>query len=110
VCNARWFPSSLSIIARTPNGIVIFAVATNLDSRDIGRAELKAEMINGFTPAMTVVKLNPDPYRSGKPHVRFDEGGQARACSLLYPLNRYPVVVSPVVVSHPRRKPISCIN
>jgi len=25
------------------------------------------------------------PY-AGEPHVRFDEGGQARACSLLYPL------------------------
>jgi hypothetical protein len=23
---------------------------------------------------------------AGKPHARFDEGGQARACSLLYPL------------------------
>jgi len=22
---------------------------------------------------------------AGKPHARFDEGGQARACSLLYP-------------------------
>ena len=23
---------------------------------------------------------------AGKPHARFDEGGQARACSLLYPV------------------------
>ena len=23
---------------------------------------------------------------AGKPHARFDEGGQARACSLLYPM------------------------
>ena len=27
---------------------------------------------------------------AGKPHARFDEGGQARACSLLYPLGYRP--------------------
>ena len=26
---------------------------------------------------------------AGEPHARFDEGGQARACSLLYPLIPY---------------------
>ena len=26
---------------------------------------------------------------AGKPHARFDEGGQARACSLLYPFSSF---------------------
>ena len=34
---------------------------------------------------MPSVKNIGKPY-AGKPHVRFDEGGQAIACSLLYPL------------------------
>ncbi|OGT12816.1 MAG: hypothetical protein A3F73_12980 [Gallionellales bacterium RIFCSPLOWO2_12_FULL_59_22] len=34
---------------------------------------------------MPSVKNIGKPY-AGEPHVRFDEGGQARACSLLYPL------------------------
>ena len=33
---------------------------------------------------MPSVKNIGKPY-AGKPHVRFDEGGQVRACSLLYP-------------------------
>jgi len=33
------------------------------------------------------------PY-AGEPHVRFDEGGQARACSLLY--LRSPMKVKPI--------------
>ena len=32
---------------------------------------------------MPSVKNIGKPY-AGEPHVRFDEGGQARACSLLY--------------------------
>ena len=37
---------------------------------------------------------------AGEPHARFDEGGQARACSLLYPL-LYPLIR---LVLSPRRK------
>lgn len=35
---------------------------------------------------------------AGEPHARFDEGGQARACSLLYPLAVALAVVAPLAV------------
>ena len=56
----------------------------------------KGSHCSGLAPARLGM-MNIGKPCAGKPHARFDEGGQARACSLLYPCSLSRLLILAIV-------------